>query len=378
MLRDTARDVYTRAVANRRPWITWSTIALIAVLAATSLVFTTAESTYDIYLFDSFLLAALGAVALNTLMGTAGQVSVSAAGFLAIGAFGSVWLESQGVGFPWSILLAALFAAVFGTVVALPAVRLHGLALGLGTIAAFYIVYFVADRYQKGTPTAAVGGFILPSVFDGGSQRALGRHWTWLLFGVVAVLILVTDRLTRGKYGRSLRVIRDHEVIAPALGIPVIRYKLTVFAWSSFVLGVQGGLTAYFLSYASVDTFTLVLSIQYIAMVLVGGRDSLWGSVLGAAVFSWLPFGVHQLASNWFGQQQAAINGAQYAQIAFGVVVLVFILASPDGLVGLFTKAVDRVRRRVRARGGGPVAVPGPSTPLTTEPTPERLGAHGN
>lgn len=343
-----------RSLRARSPWISWSTLGLIAALALTVIIFTGAESSYNIYLFDAFLLTAFGSIALNTLMGTAGQVSVNAAGFLAVGAFGSVWLERAGIGFPLNIVLAAIGSAVVGIVVALPAARLRGLALGLGTIAAFYIIVFVVQRYQTDTPGAGANGFSLPAVMTSLSQNALGLWWTWVLFGLLVVLILVTDRMVRGKFGRALRVIRDHEVIAPALGIPVIRYKIMVFAWTSFVIGAEGGLTAYLSTSINMETFTLVLSIQYIAMVLVGGRDSIVGAILGAAVFAWLPFGVHDVSTIWFGQEQAALNGAQYAQIAFGVVVLVFILASPDGLVGLFYKGLTWVR--LRGRGSRPLA----------------------
>jgi branched-chain amino acid transport system permease protein len=172
----------------------------------------------------------------------------------------------------------------------------------------------------------------------------------------LVILIVVVSRISGGRAGRALRLVRDHETIAGTLGVHVLRTKITVFGLSSFVIGVEGALMAYIGGQIAEEQFTLLLAIQYLAMVLVGGSDSLFGAVIGATIIVSLPYLVHDLASSVVGAEQASLNGALYAQVVYGVIVTIFIVAAPEGIVGLVRTLRSRRSRRREAIGSQRVA----------------------
>ncbi|MER5916457.1 branched-chain amino acid ABC transporter permease [Streptomyces sp. NPDC001982] len=319
--------------------------------------FTIFGSSFNLYIVNAALLACIGAISLNLLQGTAGQVSIGNAAFLCVGGFSSVFFVRAGIGFPWDVILAMLVAASAGLVVGIPALRLSGLALALATLAAVFIANFGGTYYQNHASDAGTSGFNIPPVFEG-TQLDIQRRWSWLLLVVVVVVALGVDRLTAGKAGRAWRFIRDHEVVAPGLGIPVARYKLMTFIISSALIGAEGALLAHFNELVSSDTYTLALSVQYLAMVLVGGLDSIVGAVIGAALLTSLPTLLQQIMPPLVGSQNATINNSQYSLIAYGVLIVVFIISSPNGIVGflrgqLWTKAWRRHRRSAELSATG-------------------------
>ncbi|MER7007557.1 branched-chain amino acid ABC transporter permease [Dactylosporangium sp. NPDC000555] len=329
---------------------------VIVLIALVTLYVTSTQADHNVFVYNTFLLMCIGSLALSLLMGTTGQVSAGSAGFLAAGAFSAVWFDRSGMPFVVCALGGALVAAVLGLIVALPAIRLRGLALGLGTIAAHYVIVFVVDKYQQDTPDAGPAGFSLPAVF-GLTGTNTQSKWAWLLCGVVTVVILAVSRLASGRTGRALRLIRDQEAIAGTQAVPVTAYKMLAFGASSFLLGLQGALTAYVAGQVSSEQFTLILAIQFLAMVLVGGLDSVFGAVLGAAIFTALPFVMQDAVSAVLGANQASLNGARYAVIVYALLVVVFIVAAPAGLAGLIRRAAGRARtvaeRRLRRTVSG-------------------------
>src|ERR1700722_6388391 len=260
---------------------------LIIVIGFIVVAFVTAGgSSYSIYIVDTILLAGIGAMALDLLMGTGGQVSIGNAAFLAGGAFATVWASRAGVPFPFDVIIAGIACAVGGLIVGLPALRIRGMYLALATLAAFYLADFIGQKYQSDTVGAA--GFLLKPLFTGTiGQQSASRGW--LLFGVVAATMILISWLRSGRSGRAWRMIRDHEVAASAMGIPVARYKLLLFTITSAIIGIQGGLTAHFTGSVSYDSFTLTLSISVVAMILIGGLDSVAGPLIGAAVVTLMP-----------------------------------------------------------------------------------------
>jgi branched-chain amino acid transport system permease protein len=351
-------DVAVPAVAEepapasrwRRSFPLRNGLLLMLVLLGVTTYVTNTQLDYNVFLYNTFLLTCIGALAMNLLMGTTGLVSAGSAGFIAAGGFSAVWLERADVPFGFAVLGGGLVAAVLGLVVALPAIRLRGLALALGTISVHYVVIFVADQYQQHTPDAGAAGFILPPVF--GSVIDVQWQWSWVLYGVLLVTTYVVCSLTSGRTGRALRLIRDQETIAATQAIPVTGYKMMVFAVSSFFFGIQGGLTVFVAGQVSSEQFTLLLAMQFLAMVMVGGLDSVWGAAIGAAVFTALPFGVQHVVSALLGAQQASLNGAKYGVIAYAVLVVIFIVCAPGGLVSV-GRAVGTRLQRLRGAGRG-------------------------
>ncbi|HSY15145.1 MAG TPA: branched-chain amino acid ABC transporter permease, partial [Jatrophihabitantaceae bacterium] len=236
--------------------------------------------------------------------------------------------------------------------VGVPALRLRGLYLILATLAAHFMIVFFATEYQG--HVAGSGGIFINSEFASKGIASQQVYWAWLLFGIVAVVLLGSARLVRGRAGRAWRMIRDHELAAPTLGIQPTRYKLIVFSLSSGVIGVEGALFVHLNGSLIVDTFTLQLAIGYLAMVLIGGLDSIVGAVIGAAIVTYLPTKVPDIVSLFIGSGNAATKGPQISVIIYGVLIIVFIVSSPQGIVGWlkgFKLRLGRlsVRRRIGA-----------------------------
>jgi branched-chain amino acid transport system permease protein len=291
-------------------------------------------------------------------MGTAGQVSIGNAAFLGVGSFSAVWFLSQGVPFPLDILLATIGAGAVGLLVGVPALRLQGLYLALATLAAHYIVYFVCNLYQTDS-VGAGGGFLVTTLFQSASILGQQQDWAWLLFIILTVVILLVTPLLRGKSGRAWRLIRDHEAVAPAMGIKVTNYKLTAFVISSMLIGFQGALAAHLSGVVSIDDINLSVAISYLAMVLIGGLDAIVGSVIGAFLITALPTLVNGTVPHIVGSSAAATAVPQISQVVYGLLIILFVTRSPAGLVG-WAKAIQlRARsRRRRTVGEADLSVP--------------------
>ncbi len=165
--------------------------------------------------------------------------------------------------------------------------------------------------------------------------------------GPVASISTVRAWLRTGRSGRAWRMIRDHEVAAPMMGIPVARYKLLVFVISSALIGMQGALTAHFVGSLSYEAFTLNLAISYIAMILIGGADSQAGPLIGAVLVSTMPTFVPDLVSRFAGGSVSAVHTAAYSQITYGALIIVFIVFAPRGVNGWFVDIAAWSRRKV-------------------------------
>jgi branched-chain amino acid transport system permease protein len=317
-------------------WVGIPLLLVISGLASFSL------SNYSIFILNTCLLASMGALALNVQLGTTGQVSMGNSAFLAVGAFGTVIAGRAGVGWPWDVLVGAVVAALAGLIIGVPALRLKGLYLSLATIAAFFIVYFLCSQYQKNT--TGEGGFTLPPVLTGPTYRYSQLSWTWLLTVILCVLVLGASLMTKGKTGRALRIIRDHQLAAPAFGVRVVRYKLLVFGLGFGIIGLQGGLAAHYLATLTINSFTLTLAISYLAMVIIGGLDSVAGAVLGAVVVTVLPALTTNLLQRGGG---SSVAGPQISLIVYGLLVIVFVTSSAGGIAGWLRSSWRLLERRI-------------------------------
>ena len=310
----------------------WWGVALIAIV---TVFFTTTQASFNVYVYDEILLACMGAIALQVLLGTTGLVSIGNSAFLLVGAFGAVFALRSGIAFPLDLVFATLAAGVVGFLVGLPALRIRALFLALSTLAAYFIVVFLGNLYQLYVPAAAYSGFQISTLFSSRGTVGAGRDWAWFLFACLSVIILGASRVMRERSGRALRMVREHEFIAPTLGISVPRYKLTIFVLSSMVIGFEGALLAHFTGIISTDSFTITLAFQYIAMIVIGGLDSIVGAVIGAIIVVGLPTWVPSIVGPFIGSSRASIDGPNIALIIYGILVIVFVTSSPDGLVGL-------------------------------------------
>lgn len=305
---------------------------------------------YWLSIVNTILIAVIGAVGLNILVGYTGQISLGQGGFLAVGAYSSAILSDRmGLPVPVSILIAVVLTAVVGTFFGLPGLRLKGLYLAIATLASQQIIEFFIRRDYGDFLTQGKGYINVERLavgpFEIGGRSVFEQQWYWILM-VLAVLAVVTGRnLFRTGLGRSFMAVRDQDIAAEAIGVNLTRAKLTAFAISSAFVGLAGALTAHYTEVVTWEKFTLNISILYLAMIIVGGLGSIAGSVYGAIFMSLLPVLIRNLANSLEGsvpfiaKQLPAIQNA-----VFGLIIIVFLIFEPRGLDRMWQRAKNYVR----------------------------------
>jgi len=309
----------------------------LALLAVALIAFPLVASPFALDLACQVFLASVGALSLMLLTGYAGQISLGHAGLIAAGAF-TVGILFREANAPFWITLpaAALIGALLGIVFGLPSLRLRGLYLAVSTLALHFVVVYVGGEYE------ARRGFSTGIVIDpprlGGLSITDNRAWYFILLAAAAATLLVSINLLRSRTGRAWRAIRARETVAEALGIGIAGHKLLAFVISSAITAVAGALFAYYRGFVSVEAFSLFLTIQYVAMVIIGGMGSLLGALLGAAFVTVFPYVIERALLALPGAQSYAslLFAVNYA--AFGLVMIVFLMFEPLGLVGIWRR----------------------------------------
>ena len=295
------------------------------------LVFPFSVKGFALDLANQVLLASIGAVALMLLTGYAGQISLGHAGFLAAGAFTAGILFKELGATIWITLPAsAAVGALLGVIFGLPSLRLRGLYLAVSTLALHFIVIYAGGEYEtkRGFSTGVV---IDPPFSD-------ARGWYFLLLAAAGGTVLLSLNLLRSRTGRAWRAIHGREAVAGALGISVQRAKLSAFVVSSALTSMAGCLFAYYRGFVSAEAFSLFLTIQYVAMIIIGGMGSILGALLGALFVVLFPYGIEAAmkASALADRLSSLIFAVNYA--AFGLVMILFLVFEPQGLVGLWRR----------------------------------------
>jgi branched-chain amino acid transport system permease protein len=291
---------------------------------------------YYLSIINLSLIAIVGALGLNILVGYTGQISVGHAAFMSVGAYTAANLAVK-LGLPFWVTLPAggLMAALIGAIVGIPSLRIKGLYLAIATLAGQLIiewtinhVTFISGGVQASIEVARprVGPYVLSS------QRAM--YYFLLVFVVLA--IVGTLNLVRSRVGRAFIAIRDQDIAAEIIGINIFRYKLLAFAISSFYAGVTGVLYTYYLGIANYEQFQIGVSIDYLAMIIIGGLGSVLGSIFGAAFVTLLPILIRYAMEAFSGVlfSQATVHNLIPALrlTLFGALIIVFLVLEPEGL----------------------------------------------
>ncbi len=281
-------------------------------------------------------IAVIGALGLNILVGYTGQVSIGHGAFMSVGAYTAANLATR-LGAPWPVTLIAggLMAALIGAIVGIPSLRIKGLYLAIATLAGQLIiewtinhVTFISGGVQASIEVARprIGPYVLSS------QRAM----YYFLLAFVVIAIVGTMNLVRSRIGRAFVAIRDQDIAAEIIGINIFRYKLLAFAISSFYAGVTGVLYTYFLGIANYEQFQIGVSIDYLAMIIIGGLGSVLGSIFGAMFVTLLPILIRyamEALSGVFFSQAVMLNLIPALRLTlFGVLIIVFLIVEPEGL----------------------------------------------
>jgi branched-chain amino acid transport system permease protein len=311
----------------------WSLIAFLVAL----LVFPFLASPFQLDLANQVFLASIGAIALMLLTGYAGQISLGHAGLLAAGAFtAGILFKEMNAPFWVTLPAAATVGALLGVVFGLPSLRLRGLYLAVSTLALHFLVVYLGGEYE--TKRGFSTGIVIDPPKLGGWTISGGRMWYFILGAFAAGTLLLCVNLLRSGTGRAWASIRANETVAEALGINVAGHKLLAFVISSALTAVAGALFAYYRGFVSVEAFSLFLSIQYVAMIIIGGMGSMLGAILGAVFVTLFPYAIEAALRALPGAQRYAgmLFAVNYA--AFGAVMILFLVVEPLGLVGIWRR----------------------------------------
>lgn len=306
--------------------------------------------------FSLMLIYGLCGVSLMVLAGYTGLVSLGHAAFLGIGAYAHVYF-AQDMGLPWivSIALAALVSAAAGGLVGLPALRMTGIYLTIATLAFALIVQEVFNRWESVTGGLRGKAVERPTIFGVSLQDDTSFYF--LCLALLIAGLWLTRNVLRAPTGRAWVAIRDSEIAAQSMGVNLAVYKTLAFSYSAALMGVAGALFAHQVGFLAPDIFTVLLSIQFLLMVVVGGLGSLHGAIFGAIFVALVPVGISEardVMPEWlgrvfsvFGQDAgsavaAAVDGfVKHPGLEpgiFGLVLVLFILFEPQGFYGRWIK----------------------------------------
>lgn len=306
------------------------------------------------------LIASIGSLGLNLLSGMAGQISLGHAFFLGVGAFAGAVISSEstttlsgiefwGLGLPWwvGVIGAGLVAAVIGVIIGPTAVRLRGLYLSLVTLALVFLGEFLFLSPALEPVTGAVRGrtvdpiTVLPWIEDPDEQL-------YYACAVVAVISYIVGRnLVRGRVGRAFQATRDRDIAAEVMGVNVTWAKLTAFGVSSFYAGAAGMLLGVFLGNPLGANFGgsagLLVSVEYVAMIVIGGIGTVSGSALGAVFVVALPELVAYVSNQgWLPfvaePGTGSFDASAFSVILFGLFIIGFLVFEPRGLFGIWLR----------------------------------------
>lgn len=287
---------------------------------------------YVLGLLLQLMIAIVGAIGLNFVIGFTGQLALGQAAYMAIGAYTTgVLMGKFGVPFLMALPLGGMVTALASALVGAPTVRLRGFYLAIATFAVHFVVILAISRWDY------VGGQ---------SGLAVNRPefatsdvpFYYLTLGIIVIMIHLAFNIESSFLGRAWGAIRDRDLAAAAAGISLARFKLWANVWSGFYVGVAGGLYASFMSYVTPENFTFLLTIQYLGMLLVGGLGTTLGGIFGAVFMTLVPEIVRFLPAIAGAGDVVSPTLLADAQLTlFGVIVVGTLLYAPKGLFGLWS-----------------------------------------
>ena len=350
-------------------------IAAILVIALLAIFFSVASDEWFTIVNDT-LIAALAALSLNVLSGYTGQISLGIAFFMAIGAYAAAFLggaapqsplDPLGLALPFIIWLpaAGIVTAAVGALIGPTALRLKGFYLGIVTLSLIFIGQYIFLNIRGITGGPQGRTFPVPALgsntFDQqnsyfGIALTSGQQYFLLNVLVLALAAFFVYNVMRSRAGRAFQAVRDNETGAKIMGVNLFEAKMGAFILSSFLAGIAGALFASYNRYVAPDYWDLTLSIQFVAAIIIGGIASVWGSILGAAFVFGLPLIIDQF--NWLpvGSGAGGISSGDLNAFIYGLLIVVFLLFEPGGLIGLVHRIQGLTRRFNPRKEGGETA----------------------
>ena len=331
----TGYDDDVRLFADRREALRYAALVALAVALP--------------FVLDDFLLGeatnvviwAIAGMGLMLLMGHAGQPSLGHAAFLAAGCYANaILMDRFGLPFLASFALAGVLTGLAGVLVAIPALRLHGIYLAIATLA---LSILTEDIIVLAEPwTGGVVGLTAPAITIAGLE--VDRYVTpdrfyWLCLAVALLVTLGYRNILRSPLGRAFVAIRDSEVSAQAMGVSPARTKTAAFGLSCMATGWAGALMGHFFYTFNHEVFTVVISIQLLLMIVIGGLGAIQGAWYGAMVVGLIPQAItigRDWATEAFGGGSLAVPGLEAG--IFGLLLILILLFEPHGVHGRLVK----------------------------------------
>jgi branched-chain amino acid transport system permease protein len=271
---------------------------------------------------------ALVAIGLCILMGYAGQISLGQAGFYGIGAYVSAVLSLHfGLPVVVSLIFAMIVAAIAAVILAVPALRLKGHYLAVATLGFGEIIYIILNEWGPGGPS---GFGDIPHFSLLGYTITSTTGYFYLIWGLVAGVMLFSLNLIYSRSGRALRAIHDSELASNAMGLDVVALKIKVFILSAVYASLAGGLYAHYITFISPSSFSFFYSILVLMMVIVGGITNLWGAVIGAVVITVLP--------------ELLRRFEEFDVLVYGLILTLSLMFFRKGLVPILVEKIKKLR----------------------------------
>jgi len=297
---------------------------------------------YHYFILNLILINMIAAIGLQLLTGFTGLLSLGHAAFMGVGAYTSALLVTAwGWPFILSIFFAGLVAALLGIVVGIPSLRIKGFYLMVATLAFQFVIDYIIIHWEA--VTRGIRGIELPTPHVFGISLEKNQSYFVLLFILVVFMMWGAKNIARSKIGRAFVAIRDNDVSAEIIGIPIFPYKLLSFSLSAFYAGVAGALFAGLLRTAIPENYTFLNSIIFLAMVLVGGLGRLVGTVFGVIFITLVPVLLDLIVSyiaNVYDPNFTVYLGPM-KEFVFGGLIILFIILEPEGLVGVWIRIRD-------------------------------------
>ncbi|NMM36315.1 MAG: branched-chain amino acid ABC transporter permease [Glaciimonas sp.] len=297
-----------------------------------------------------FLVFALAALGLNILTGYCGQLSLGSAAFMAVGAYAAYNFQLRIEGMPilLSFVMGGLCAAAVGVLFGLPSLRIKGFYLAVATLAAQFFVVWVLTKFSWFSNNSSSGVISAQKLEMFGYAIDTPMQKYLFVLAIVSVLALLAKNLVRSSTGRAWMAVRDMDVAAEVIGIPLMRTKLLAFAVSSFYCGMAGALYAFcYLGSVEPDGFSLDLSFKILFMIIIGGVGSILGSFLGAAFILLLPILLDNFLPPLAEFLHLSLRSSSVSHIQmmmFGGLIIFFLIVEPHGLARLWQIAKEKLR----------------------------------
>lgn len=324
---------------DSRVQIFWTSVLIIGLFALPFMV-----KSYYLTIVNLMAVNVIVALGLNLLVGNTGQISLGHAGFVALGAYTTVFLLKLGVPILIAMVMSGVVAGLFGVLLGIPSLKLEGPYLAIATLAFGLAVTIILGRVD------ALGGRM------GISVPKINFSWTGLKYDtslyyfiimVTIVAVVITRNILKSRIGRAFQSIRDSDIAASAIGVNLTKYKLYSFAISAAFAGVAGSLWSLYLGFINPTLFTFILSIMFLAIVVLGGLGFVAGSVMGAVVMTFLNLQLENVVDIpilgtlvvKFSEMFMMPDGVSNVSWVFtGLILILVVIFEPLGLYGIWLR----------------------------------------